>query len=55
MDDHEYLELERLKKENRYLRKELDRYKNIETNNPIENFLNENIEILIKTVGINFS
>jgi len=50
MDDHEYLELERLKKENRYLRKELDRYKNIETNNPIENFLNENIEILIKPV-----
>ena len=50
MDDHEYLELERLKKENRYLRKELDRYKNIETNNPIKNFLNENIEILIKPV-----
>lgn len=50
MDDHEYLELERLKKENRYLRKELERYKNIETNNPIENFLNENIEILIKPV-----
>ena len=50
MDDHEYLELERLKKENRYLRKELERYKNTETNNPIENFLNENIEILIKTV-----
>ena len=50
MDDHEYLELERLKKENRYLRKELERYKNTETNNPIENFLNENIEILIKPV-----
>ena len=50
MDDHEYLELERLKKENRYLRKELEKYKNTETNNPIENFLNENIEILIKPV-----
>ena len=48
MDDQENLELERLKKENRYLRKELERYKNTETNNPIENFLNENIEILIK-------
>lgn len=48
MNDEENVELEKLKRENEYLKKKLEEYKNIETENPIEDFLNENIEILIK-------
>ena len=48
MNDEENVELEKLKRENEYLKKKLEKYKNIETENPIEDFLNENIEILIK-------
>ena len=48
-NDKDY-EIEKLKNENEYLRKELEKYKNIEKNSSIESYLNENLEVLIKPI-----
>ena len=48
-NDKDY-EIEKLKNENEYLRKELEKYKNKKKNNPIESYLNENLEVLIKPI-----
>ena len=43
------LEIDKLKNENEYLRKELEKYKNIK-NSTLGNYLNENLEVLIKPI-----
>ena len=48
-NDKDY-EIEKLKNENEYLRKELEKYKNIKKNSSIESYLNENLEVLIKPI-----
>ena len=45
-NDKDY-EIEKLKNENEYLRKELEKYKNIEKNSSIESYLNENRFVLV--------
>ena len=41
MDEDKNLELEKLKEENEFLKKELELYKNSKKNDPIEDYLNE--------------
>ena len=50
MDEDKNLELEKLKEENEFLKKELELYKNSKKNDPIEDYLNENLEVLIKPI-----
>ena len=50
MDEDKNLELEKLREENEFLKKELELYKNSKKNDPIEDYLNENLEVLIKPI-----
>ena len=50
MDEDKNLELEQIRKENKFLKKELELYKNAKKNDPIEDYLNENLEVLIKPI-----